>query len=233
MIKAVVLDFDGVIVDSNRLKRESFFALFPQTGEVASIVGAILSQKWRQSRFEILRAAIKGLNLAGEAEIESLVADYARRYNEKVQRGIAAMGLIAGVGEILAALAEKYPLYLNSGTYEPALRESLERLNISRCFLASYGGPAGKVENLKKIFAHRSIQAEETAFVGDGAEDRDAAQECGCWFVGVGNEFNGWGEEDFPVVGDLSAALPIIDAFNLKNSGENDQSQNHRRGLHR
>ena len=233
MIKAVVLDFDGVIVDSNRLKRESFFALFPQTGEVASIVGAILSQKWRQSRFEILRAAVKGLNLASEEEIEELVSVYARRYNEKVQRGIAEMGLISGVGECLTALAQKYLLYLNSGTYAPALRESIERLNISRRFLASYGGPAGKVENLKKILAHRSVQAEEAAFVGDGAEDRDAAQKCGCWFVGVGNEFNGWGEEDFPVVGDLSAALPIIDAFNLKNSGENDQSQNHRRGLHR
>ena len=180
MIKAVVLDFDGVIVDSNRLKRESFLALFPQTTEVVAIVGAILSQKWRQSRFEILRAAVKGLNLASEEEIEALVSDYALRYNEKVQRGIAEMGLIPGVGECLAALAEKYPLYLNSGTYEPALHESIERLGIARVFRLSYGGPAGKVENLKKIFAHRSIQAEETAFVGDGAEDRDAAQECGC-----------------------------------------------------
>lgn len=233
MIKAVVLDFDGVIVDSNRLKRESFFALFPQTEEVASVVVAILSQKWRQSRFEILRETIKQLNLAGEAEIESLVAAYARRYNEKVQRGIAEMGLIPGVGEWLAELSQKYLLYLNSGTYEPALRESIERLNIARRFLAAYGGPAGKVENLKKILAHRSIRAEETTFVGDGAEDRDAAHECGCWFVGVGNEFNGWGEEEFPVVGGLGAALPIIDGFKLKNPGENDQSQNYRRGLDR
>jgi phosphoglycolate phosphatase-like HAD superfamily hydrolase len=233
MIKAVVLDFDGVIVDSNRLKRESFFALFPQTEEVAAVVGAILSQKWRQSRFDILREAIERLNLAREAEIESLVQDYARRYNEKVQHGIAEMGLIPGVGERLAELSQKYLLFLNSGTYEPALRESIERLNISRRFLAAYGGPAGKVENLRKIFAHRPIRAEETAFVGDGAEDRDAARECDCWFVGVGNEFNGWVEEEFPVVGGLGAAIPIIDGFNSKNPGENDQSQNYRRRLPR
>ena len=233
MIKAVVLDFDGVIVDSNWLKRESFFALFPQTGEVASIVGAILSQKWRQSRFEILREAIKRLNLASEEEIDGLVSVYARRYNDMVQRGIAAMGLIPGVGECLAALAQKYLLYLNSGTYEPALRESIERLNISRRFLAAYGGPGGKVENLRKILAHRSIRAEETAFVGDGAEDRDAAQECGCRFVGVRNEFNGWGEEDFPVVGGLGAAIAVIEGFSLKDFGANGQSQNHRRGLDR
>jgi len=233
MSKAVVLDFDGVIVDSNRLKRESFFALFPRTEEAASVVGAILSQQWRQSRIEILREAINRLNLGREGEIDALVAAYAGRYNEKVQRGIAGMGLIPGVGEWLAELAQRYLLYLNSGTYEPALHESIERLNIARRFLAAYGGPAGKVENLRKIFAHRSIRAEETAFVGDGAEDRDAARECGCWFVGVGNEFNGWREEEFPVVGGLGAALPVIDGFSLKNPGENDQSQNYRRGLHR
>jgi phosphoglycolate phosphatase-like HAD superfamily hydrolase len=214
MIKAVVLDFDGVIVDSNKLKRESFFALFPRDEETAAVVGAIVSQKWRRSRFEILRAAIERLNLAGEVEIESLVQAYARRYNEKVQRGIAEMGLIPGVGERLAALSQRYLLYVNSGTYEPALRESVERLNILQRFLAAYGGPAGKVENLQKILAHRSIRAEESVFVGDGAEDRDAARECGCRFVGVANEFNGWGEEEFPVVGGLGAAIPIIDGFN-------------------
>ena len=232
MVQVVVLDFDGVIVDSNHLKREAFFSLFSPAEKTVSLIHGVLSRSGRKSRFEILREILRAQGESTGA-LEERVAAYAERYNEKVQRGIAEIGVMAGVRESLGALSQAYRLYVNSGTYEPALHESIAGLDIAPFFRAVYGGPAGKADILRKIMAAEKVAGRETLVIGDGEEDCQSSLECGCFFIGLANEFNGWLAESFPIVSGLSSAVSLIESFSFDDFHGRGEGQNHRRRIDR
>ena len=218
MIKAVVFDFDGVIVDSNRLKRDSFFSLFPQTRSTAAVIAEVLSHSRGKSRFEIVREILLCLGKQTN-DVERLVLYYAEEYNKKVQRGIAEIGLKEDVSESLAVLSCKYHLYLNSSTYRPALYETIAKLEISPFFQKIYGGPPPKEDNLKKIMAMENAIGKEIVVVGDSEEDYQSAVAGRCFFIGISNEFNGWREEGFPMISNLKSLINVVGSLN---SGPNE-----------
>ena len=53
-IKVIVFDFDGTLVDSNRLKYDAFFELFTDDPNHVLTIRKVLSAKKEQSRFIIL-----------------------------------------------------------------------------------------------------------------------------------------------------------------------------------
>jgi phosphoglycolate phosphatase-like HAD superfamily hydrolase len=57
--------------------------------------------------------------------------------------------------------------------------------SVGRYFSGVYGAPASKVENLHKVRERNRWQEREMLVVGDGEDDRAAAAEIGCHFVGV------------------------------------------------
>src|SRR3989338_7075205 len=119
MIKVIVFDFDGVLVDSNRLKREAWFKLFAPEEVSDELIMDVL-EKVKATRYDILREIFMRLGKP-EGEIESLVSQYAGRYNDIVQAGIFSMGLNPWAEEILSNLKPKFNLYLNSATSEEVL----------------------------------------------------------------------------------------------------------------
>src|SRR5713226_2877350 len=203
MIKAIVLDFDGVIVDSNALKHGAFFDLFPPTSEVTSAIAGILSRNRRDSRFEILREILVHLGKSS-SEIEVVLPSYAAEYNDRVQRGILDLGVEADVKKTLVVLSSRYHLYINSGTYAPALLESVAKLDISHVFQKVYGRPPSKENNLKDIMVTEKAVGREVVVVGDGEEDYDSAVALDCRFIGVSNTFNNWREKQFPLISNLT-----------------------------
>lgn len=188
MIRVIIFDFDGVIVDSNRLKREAWFKLFPERKKIP-----------QGTRFEALRAIFTELGKPND-EIEALVTEYAERYNRMVQKGIAEIGLIPEAKEVLGDLASRYALYLNSATPSDALRETVENLGLGRFFKRVFGAPPSKISNLKNIIEIEGVKEREVVFVGDGESDYEAARACGISFVGIKNDFNNWNDTQFPLV---------------------------------
>ncbi len=207
MIKIIVFDFDGVLVDSNQLKREAWFSLFPP--KINQVAEKVLPEIGERSRFEILQRIFEETGELQE-NIASLVNLYAEKYNEKVQRGILDKGLLPEVLETIKLLAGHYRLYLNSGTPESALKESADNLKISQFFQGIYGKPAAKEENLQKIISREKASAKEVLFVGDGEEDYQAARKFGCFFVGLVNDSNNWQNKDFPLISDLKEIRPFL-----------------------
>jgi phosphoglycolate phosphatase-like HAD superfamily hydrolase len=208
MVQVVVCDFDGVIVDSNRLKHEAFFRLFP--AEVAPIVDEVLAAAREQSRYEIIGRI---LTRAGGSADPGTVASLAELYDRDVTAGVRAIGLPPGVRETLADLATRYQLYLNSSTPEDSLRRTVDDLGIGELFLDERGGPASKLDNLSSILAAAEAVGEEVVVVGDGESDLTAARACGCLFVGIRNDYNRWLPGDFPLIADLTdlpALLPQL-----------------------
>ena len=202
MIQAIAFDFDGVIVDSNRLKYDAWFHLFSDHTEVSEALVRDVLSRISQTRYDILREIFIQIGKE-QSDVEKLVLDYGARYNTLVQDAIAAGGVIGGVRETLEALAPRYALYINSATPHEALQEAVARAGFHSLIKAAYGTPATKEENLRAIMHAEGIGSNEILMVGDGEGDLSAARKVGCPFIGVANEWNKWHDKDFPLVSDL------------------------------
>ncbi len=212
MIQAIAFDFDGVIVDSNRLKYDAWFRLFSGNMEVSEALVRDVLSRITQTRYDILREIF--IQVGKETrDVEELVLDYGARYNALVQDAIAAGGVISSARETLQILAPRYALYINSATPHDALQEAVARGGINSLIKAAYGAPGTKEENLRIIMNTEGIGNNEILMVGDGEGDLSAARKVGCSFIGVANEWNKWHDKDFPLVSDLRPLPEMISGF--------------------
>ncbi|MGH2628765.1 MAG: HAD family hydrolase [Anaerolineales bacterium] len=204
MVRVLVCDFDGVVVDSNRLKREAFFHLVP--AEMGPIVEAVLAEAREEPRVEIIRRILTAAH--GHADAKT-VASLAEAYDREVTASIRAIGPRPGVRETLAGLARRYEVSLSSTTPEASLRRTVADLGLAGLFRQVRGAPASKADNLGSIMAAAGAAGEEVVVVGDGESDLASARAHGCHFVGIPNEFNRWDGAGFPVIADLTT-LPHL-----------------------
>lgn len=216
MIKTVVFDFDGVIVDSNRLKDEAFFRLFE--GDVKVSAGLIADVLARNvgTRFDILRDIFVRAG-ANEEKISELVDEGAGRLDTLVQDGIAKQGLAIGTAETLAGMAGKFCLYINSATPEEALQATVAALGIGHYFKGVHGIPPArnKEENLQAILGREGIDPVEAVVIGDGIGDMRSARAVGAHFIAIASGFYDWSRErgDFPIASHIKEAGVMVSAL--------------------
>lgn len=208
MIKTIVFDFDGVIVDSNRLKREAWHDVFPEHLVSVRLVSDVVERN-KGNRYDILREIFTVLERPQDT-IDLLVDGYARRFNEAVQTRMSSQGVSLRTIKALTQLAERHPLYINSATPIQGLMETVEHLHIGYLFKAIFGVPPSKEENLQIIATREGISLDEIAFIGDGEGDWQAARSTGVYFIGFANRDNNWREREFPLVARLADLQPLI-----------------------
>ena len=73
-------------------------------------------------------------------------------------------------------------------------------------FVAAYGSPASKQENLDKILQYCAVPAERAVFFGDAGSDFEAASACGVGFAGVGDSIA-------KMLNKLNSQWPLIEDF--------------------
>jgi len=213
MVKALVFDFDGVIVDSNRVKRDAWFSIFESSEEVSRALVEDALQHTAGDRFDILRYIFSKPGYE-PGQVALLVDEYAHRYDTEVKKGIFGVGVSRSVFDTLRQLKEKYKLYINSATPEEALEETVKRLELDTLFESILGTPSSKEENLKKVMERENVASTELIFIGDGEGDRDAAVSIGCQFIGIANEWNEWKGESFRTVNEFSELPTVISQTN-------------------
>lgn len=183
MIGAVVLDFDGVILESTEIKTETFAALYAEQGPaiVAAVVRHHLDNLGisRFEKFAWISEHLLGRPLAA-AEREAL----GRRFAELVRDRVLAAPFVPGAEEALTTLAARgLPLVIASGTPEDELRWIVARRGLAGLFRGVHGAPRGKPEILREVLAELALAPGEVLFVGDGTTDHDAARATGVAFL--------------------------------------------------
>jgi len=199
MIKVIVFDFDGVIVDSNALKENAWSSVFIDRDDRAKKIIENIASSRRGDRFYIIERALIELGEPKE-KIPSLVDYYANRYNDLVFENIINHGIFQGVPESLNNFSKRYSLYINSATPEQPLKEIVERLELSNYFKGIHGSPASKLDNLKRVKELEGIDKGSILMVGDSDVDFFAAKSAGVKFIGVRNSFNKWSNCEFPTI---------------------------------
>jgi phosphoglycolate phosphatase-like HAD superfamily hydrolase len=205
--RVVVFDFDGVLVDSNAVKRDAYALVFARFGDTARLVADGLDEQPDGNRFQVIgrvldRVRAAGLLPAGEPA-GGWVEHLAGAYNDICEHHQATCSEVPGASEAIAALAPRAALYVNSATWEEPLRRVVRRRRWDRHFRGVCGSPATKVENLRRIQSAEAVPPGDIVFVGDGRRDVAAAREVGCRFVGVRNPFNDFDPAGLELIDDL------------------------------
>jgi beta-phosphoglucomutase len=134
LLRAIIFDFDGVIVDSEPIIMEL-------TQETAAQQGWTVTKEdyYRdflalddRGVFEFLYAK-HGLPL-DTARRDELIAWKASRYEEIIRNG--GLEPMPGAVEFVTAMAEHYPLAIASGSLRPEIELLLERLGLREKFAA-------------------------------------------------------------------------------------------------
>jgi phosphoglycolate phosphatase-like HAD superfamily hydrolase len=201
MTRCVVFDFDGVLVDSNEVKRDAFYRIFAPAGAAAhAALDRVLAADVVGDRFDIIRAVLCEVTPAAP---DSAVQDYASRYNAICEECAATCPSIAGADATLTELAPLLPLYVVSATPEEPLRRVIVRRRWNRFFCGVYGRPGNKTDHIARLAAQAGLPHGQVTVVGDGRRDLEAARALGCRFIGVRNRFNDFAPNGLELVDDL------------------------------
>jgi phosphoglycolate phosphatase len=182
LIKKVVVDCDGVLIDSVsygiedvQLVAQSFGCRIPSESELIACWGLIFK--------EFLDKCMPGISLEM----------YLERRRE-IGRDKTLPPRIEGARRALALLASKYPLSLISNREILTLTQILEghefQMDLFRFIQSAsdteHHKPDPRVfERLLKIFSTEGIDGEDILYIGDHLVDREASIGAGLKFVGV------------------------------------------------
>jgi beta-phosphoglucomutase len=204
----IILDFDGVILESVAIKTEAYRELFSAYPEYVDRILVYHLENLGTSRFDKIRFIydhILGRDLPA-GEFQRLLTRYADLVREKVLQA----PFVPGALEFLERFHRRLPLYIVSATPQDEIRLIVKERGLSRFFRGVYGSPRKKVESMREIIETSGTDPKSALYVGDAMNDLHAAESLGLRFVGRVAE----GEKN-PFPGDRSIELVVKDLHEL------------------
>ena len=180
-IRALIFDFDGVILESNAVKTEAFRTLFGRMPEHAAAMMAYHEAHVAESRFAKFQHLVyERLGRPGDrAEVERL----ARAVEALLWDALCACPEVPGARALLDDLAPRMPLFLASVTPEPELLRLLDERGLRGYFRRVFGCPPWNKPDAVAEIVGGLGGAAGVALVGDSAGDQRAAARSGVEFI--------------------------------------------------
>ena len=187
MIKTIILDFDGVIVESVDIKTEAFKELF---------------KKYPEKQDEILNYHLANNALSRYIKFEYIYKEILKKkYNEEVKsklgrefsnlvfQKVIECPYVKGAEGFLKSFSEKYPLYVASATPQEELNRIISARNLDKYFKKVWGTPPGnKIEFIQNILNKENAKPIEAIYIGDMLRDYEIARKTGVFFIGRKNK---------------------------------------------
>jgi phosphoglycolate phosphatase-like HAD superfamily hydrolase len=183
MLKTVILDFDGTLVESVGIKDRAFHALF--AADYPDRIDEIMAYHLAHNatiRFDKFRHITEVM--LGERLTEARANELAERFSALVADAIANCPAVGGLDEFLDTLQPRLPLYLVSVSPEDELLAILRARGLAERMKAVYSASWTKPEAIRDILRREGVGPDAAIFVGDTPEDRRAAEETGVCFIG-------------------------------------------------
>ncbi len=213
-IKAIIFDFDGVLVESVDVKTRAFARMFEDKGEevVRKVTefhlkngGLSRVHKFKYYYKEILKCSLS------EKKLEALCNIFSRLVIDEVINS----PYVNGAKEFLERYYCEIDFYVVSGTPEEELREIVKCRGMDVFFKGVFGSPEQKGEIAKMILQQNGYSSQEVVFIGDSITDFRGARDSGIRFIG---RVNNSGDAPFvdlsvKIIKDLNDIEEIIQGF--------------------
>lgn len=188
MIRSVLWDFDGVIIDSLAVRDYGFREIFKEFDKVLveklieyhSINGGL--SRFHKIRYffnEILKKNIDDKEVKAYADKFSLIM------REEL---VKSKYLILDSVNFIKENYKKYNFHIVSGSEHDELNFLCQKLQINHYFHSINGSPTPKIELVKNLLIKENYKKSETILIGDSINDYEAAKENNITFYGYNNK---------------------------------------------
>ncbi|MGN6106502.1 MAG: HAD family hydrolase [Kofleriaceae bacterium] len=179
-LRAVVFDFDGVILESADVKTDAFCELYAEHGpDVVAQVRTHHLANLGISRFK--KFAWIAEHVLRQPLTENASAALGVRFTELALAKVLAAPFVPGAEQALATLG--LPLFVASGTPQGELELIVERRGLAPRFREVHGTPAEKPAILRGLMERHQLAPDQVLFIGDGMSDYKAAVAAGVAFL--------------------------------------------------
>lgn len=193
MVRAVIFDFNGVLVDDEQVHFELF-------REVLAQEGVTLTERQYHERFlgfddrSCFEVALSDAGQgAGRVRIDELIARKARRYADLARSGLR---VFPGAAECLTAMAGRWPVAICSGALRPEIESALDLLQARDHVTAIVSAddtdrckpdPEGYLLALDALRSSvgEDLEAGHCLVIEDSLAGVQAAKAAGMWTVGI------------------------------------------------
>ncbi|WP_342305938.1 HAD-IA family hydrolase [Methanolobus sp. ZRKC5] len=181
-IPIIMLDFDGVILESVDVKTHAFETLFQFVPDHVDEIVDFHMHNGGMSRFDKFRYFYK--NILKEPLPDEQYDFLCNRFYELVFEGVLQAEFVCGALEFLESWSSLTSLFIVSATPVAELEDIILHRNIMQYFKGIYGSPRTKSECIEEIMINNNSSTSHTIFVGDALNDYKAAKQTGVRFIG-------------------------------------------------
>lgn len=181
---ALLLDFDGVILDSVGIKIDAYLHIY--ANEDPEKLKAILEHQrthggvTRRLKFRYFETEVFGRVISDEG-IEILSTAYTRLVHEAV----LTCPFIPGARELLDCVRGKAAMHVISGTPREELEDVVKRRGLTPYFTSLHGAPVTKLNAFREILEACGYPPHRILAIGDAVTELEAASSLGIPFLGI------------------------------------------------
>lgn len=197
----ILWDFDGVILNSDKIRTDGFKHIFRSYGKKA--VRTIVAYHKRNgglSRYNKINYFFEEVLMKKVSKIE--IQSFANKYSDYCFDRLCDSNLLINDSlEFIKENERKFNFHIVSASDQKELIRICKNHQIETYFKSILGSPIRKSENIKCILNDYDYSIENCCLIGDSFNDRDAALENSIDFFGYNNS-------DF-----LKQNIPYISSF--------------------
>lgn len=188
MVKNILFDFDGVILDSMPIREYGFRKIFSSFTETQ--IDALLefhNKNGGLSRYVKIRYFYEVIlkKSIPEEKVTALANEFSNIMKKEL---IKKEYLIEDTIAFIENSAKKYNLHIVSGSDEKELHYLCKALEIDQYFLSIHGSPTHKNDLVKNLLKETKYSHTETILIGDSINDYEASKINNIDFYGFNNK---------------------------------------------
>ena len=187
MIKSIIFDFDGVILDTVEVKGDSFVELYKnESKEVKKQIKKYHFANLSVSRY--IKINYIGNNFL-DFDKKKTNSYYLKKFEQIVKKKIKKSNYIYGIKKFIKDNYKNYLFFISSATPQNELYEIVKYKKIHTFFREVLGSPDNKKKHMKKITKKYKLKKKEVLFIGDTKKDLQTAIQSNINFLGIQNKY--------------------------------------------
>jgi len=174
----IIFDFDGVIINSHKIKTDAFNNVFKSYGKnIGLLAKKIHLENIGKSRYFKFKYILKKIIKSKNAKKEIAILD--KKFDQFVEKKIKKISPSKYLIKFLINSKNSRNIYISTGTPQTKIIKILKEKKLLKYFTKVYGSPNSKINHIKRIKKNNN----KCFFIGDSYEDFISAKKTNIKFI--------------------------------------------------